>query len=325
MGYYSFSQATQFPTILSLGYNGQEYEIYAEPGKIVTIDIQEEILVFQGDLMEENKHLLEEKTMSEEINIYLGQYWSRLHKMKLISFEIQVDSLKGLYLDYMEKNPNLSMAFKTLNKASVDYAFNRMLLRYPIFHQRFTGEEVSIPEARRAALRQTLDHRPYADLASYQKFVQTWIDLEVEQLMKTNKDQSVYTGLIKTTKTLDLLPQLFTNQELIEQWSFKVIQAHIEQHTWLNGKTLLETLEAKCCQSEKVKSEVQAYKKQILKKRASLETVVYTTKKGFQLEAYIFRPANFDPAKKYAALAAFHGGGWIVGDASFTISSAEHA
>ncbi len=323
-GAYNYIVDLDSPEILTLKESNNEWEIYLEPQKNLEITINKNDLVFDGDLIAENKHLLKEKKQSDAIASYLNKNWYLLHKNNLTVFQSKIDSLKTIFNTGMDTNKLLSIQFKTLNKASVDFAFDRLLLRYPRFHKNFTGKEVRISKNILNGFKNTLDTPAYAHLTSYKKFTKTYLDQKIQEQFLANNDHSSYKGLIKTNTALAIIQKTFTNKELQEFWSLEYIKDHIKNYTWINGKTLLEKLK-KHSTSPKIKKNIIAYEKSIFEKRKNIETFVYKTINNFKLEAYIYKPKNFNPNKKYAALAAFHGGGWIVGDAAFTISSAKHA
>ena len=323
-GIYVYQLKSTFPTILNLKQQDQEWEIYAAPDKLVAIEIKEDDLLFNGDLIAENKHLFSEKKLNDSINVYLNKNWYQLHKSEESTYLRIIDSLKNIFLNHMEGNTKLSATFKALNRASVNYAFDRLILRYPELHGYFTGTNIELSKKAIQSIKSDLDKPEYAELASYKKYTQKWLELEIQKMAAQNTDTSIYRALVKTKIALDLTSSVFKNQELVDYWSFEFVKAHIDQCTWINGKQFLEVVEANC-KTPKIKTQIKEYKEAILKERSELETIIYKTEKGFQLEAYIFRPKAFDASKTYATLAAFHGGGWIVGDAGFTISSAKHA
>ncbi|MEM6725941.1 MAG: alpha/beta hydrolase, partial [Bacteroidota bacterium] len=314
----------EHPTFLSLSQNEEEWEIYSAPNHVVKVFLKGDSISFSGDFVTENQHLQSEKLISNEVGDFLGQNWYALHRQDESEFIKNLDSLELLFIQAMENNPKLSANFRAVNMASIRYSFNRMVLRYPRFHQNFTGNQIELTESTRQEIEANLDAPEFIGLPSYQKHIATWLDLATTKAMRNNNDASVYRGLVKTQITLDLIQKTFKSQHLQEHWSLETIKSHIEQNTWINGIDLLENL-ATNAQTPSIQDQIQAYKSEQLDKRKDLETFVYKTVNGFQLEAYIFRPENFDPNKRYAALAAFHGGGWISGNAGYTIGSGRHA
>ncbi|MCH2081518.1 MAG: alpha/beta hydrolase [Saprospiraceae bacterium] len=323
-GIYVFNEQFSFPTILTLKTQDQEWEIFWDSNKNLDIKILEDSLAFQGSLIAENQHLLSEKKLNDDVSAYLNQNWYSLHIKNEVDYTGVLDSLKSAYFNRMDSSTTVSTEFKKINEASINFAFGRMLLRYPRFHRNFTGNSVALSPNATQSAQENIDDPTYCYLKSYQRYTKTWLDSEIRKAFSENQDTSVYRGLIKTQTALELIPNLFKNQKVIDYWSFEYIKTHIEQCTWINGEELLSTLETNC-KTLKIKQDIEAYKNDILRERADLETIIYKIEKGFQLEVYIFKPQNFDPLKKYAALAAFHGGGWTIGDASFTIESAQHA
>ena len=107
-------------------------------------------------------------------------------------------------------------------------------------------------------------------------------------------------------------------------WSFEYIQSHIEQYTWINGNEFLESFLA-TCSTPTLAQQANTYKQQLLEEREDHDITVYKTVKGQKLEVHIFKPEGFDGTRSYPALVAFHGGGWIAGNAGWTFGSAQHA
>ncbi|MCI4670537.1 MAG: alpha/beta hydrolase [Bacteroidia bacterium] len=323
-GLYLFEKETSYPGLVVMEIQDQEWEIYAEVGKVVEVLVEGEKAVFSGDLVPENEHLANEKIVNVGINKFLSKNWYTLHCKGGDQFVKVIDSLQHIFMDLMGQNPELNPSFRKVNKASINYAFKRLKLRYPQMHKRFTGNEVSMPVDINKEFAKGLDEIQFAALDSYKSYVRDWLDMEVAKKSALLENPQTYKGLLKTKKALKIIENVFENQELRDLWSFAFVKSHIEQYGWINGHEFLELLYEHVASAE-VKKQIQQYRDLRLAKRKGIETFVFKTVNGFKLEAYIFKPNNFDSTKRYAALAGFHGGGWTVGNASFTQSSAEHA
>lgn len=169
-----------------------------------------------------------------------------------------------------------------------------------------------------------IDRPEFLGLDTYQKCITTWFGLKIAEKMETLPDSSTYFGRIKLQTQLDFIAEQFKSTALKDYWSFKFIQEHLDQYTWVNTSKYLQDFISNC-QTDRICQAATALEAKLIEERQGREIQVYKTEKGLQLEAHIFKPKNFDPAISYPALAAFHGGGWQSGHAEWTFGSAEHA
>ncbi|NRB53035.1 MAG: alpha/beta hydrolase [Saprospiraceae bacterium] len=319
------AQKLEFSTILRLNIDEEDYELFLEPGKGLEITIGEDSISFQGDLSQENNYLLSEKGISTEVEKYLSDNWYRIHSQSETAFFQVIDSVKGVYLSNMARSTQtISQAFIKVNNASIDYSFDRILLRYPEWHERFTGSKVAPNEALMKRVEAAVDRPEFLTLDTYQKCLRTWFTIKINKQMEVQQDSSTYLGKIQLETTLDFITQQFKSTALRDYWSFQFIKDHLEQYTWINGSEYLQDF-ISTCQTEAVCQEAKTLEAELLEEREGHEIQVYKTAKDLQLEAHIFKPKNFDPKLSYPVLAAFHGGGWQAGHADWTFGSAEHA
>ena len=328
-GLFTFKQDLDFSTILRLNVDGQDYEIFIQPGKTVNMTVTKESIVYQGDLVNENKHLLTDKQLNDELGEYLNANWYPLHSKQMGSFIHIMDSIKGLYLNSMKQvetdlNNELSPDFRMVNEASVGYSLDRMILRYPEWHLRFTGEQLSLSPAVMAKLESKLDAPSFLALDTYQKYVRTWLNLKAKTQISESVDTSIYEGRQQLDAKLNIIAKHFTTAALRDFWSFEAIRTHEEEYTWINSKEYLTEFIAKC-QTASTRQQAEIYEKELLTEREGHDIRIYKSVKGQQLEVHLFRPEKFDTTQSYPVLAAFHGGGWMEGNASWTFGSASFA
>lgn len=328
-GLFTIEQNLDFSTILRINVDGQDYEVFIQPGKTVNMTFKGESVSYQGDLVNENKHLLTDKQLNDELGEYLSANWYTLHSKPIAPFIHIMDSIKGLYLSSMKKvaadqKLKVSPDFVTVNEASIGYSLDRMILRYPEWHLRFTGEQLSLPPTLTAELDSKLDAPTFLNLDTYQKYVRTWLNLKAKAQLSEFVDTSIYEGRQQLDAKLNVIAKQFTTAALRDFWSFEVIQTHVEEYTWVNSKEYLTQFIAKS-QTTSTRQQAEAYEKELLLEREGHEIRIYKSVKEQQLEVHLFRPENFDTTQSYATLVAFHGGGWMEGNASWTFSSAGFA
>ena len=328
-GSFSKEYQLEFSNILRFNVNGNDYEIYLQPGKTVQVSISDETITFQGDLINENQHLLADKKINDEVIKYLSKNWYTLHRGAESQFIHKIDSIREVFLTHlkdaqMKGNNKLSEDFSKLNKASIHYSFDRIILRYPEQHRRFTGNQISLSQDAIAKINSPINAPEYLLLESYQKYFRAYLGLKIKEKLANQKNYAIYQGQLQTQTALGYISNLIDDAHLRDFWSFEYIKAHIESYTWINGKQFLDEFKSNCT-SPKILSQSKAYEKALLTERKGHDIIVYKSIKGYHLEAHIFKPSNFDKTKTYPVLAAFHGGGWVSGHADWTFGSAQRA
>ncbi|MBX2878158.1 MAG: alpha/beta hydrolase [Saprospiraceae bacterium] len=328
-GSFIIKQALDFSTILRLNVDGEDYEIFLQPGSTVELNITADSISFLGDLVQENQHLVSDRRINKEVDKYLSDNWYTLHRKAEDDFIHIIDSIRGVYLSSLEQRKAdlgnaLSDDFVKVNRASVEYSFDRLLIRYPEWHHRFTGQKVAPNSEVMKKLEYSIDRPEFLSLETYKKCANTWLGLKMREQRVDEKDQSIYLGQMQTQSALSFVAQQFRNPALKDYWSFQFIQDHLEQYTWINGNKFLQDFISNC-QTDRICEQAKALEAELLAARKGHEIQVYKSEKGLQLEAHIFKPEPFDSNSSYPALAAFHGGGWMAGHADWTFGSAKHA
>ncbi|MEL7123383.1 MAG: alpha/beta hydrolase, partial [Bacteroidota bacterium] len=326
-GTFSFETELKYATLGYLTVNGDQNEVFLSPGKTTSLSITKDGLQFSGDLETENGQLMSDKKINAKLGSYLENNWYSIHTKPEEEFLTIIDSVKGLFLSSMEKTNaehGLSEEFMATNQASLNYSFDRMILRYPEWYKRFTGQDIQLSEQALSSIQSKTDAPQFQSLDSYEKYVRTYWDKEIQKRFAQQKDTSIYFGKQKTDIALQMINEQFKNKEAIDYWTFEFIKNHIDSYTWVNGKVYLDDFMANCT-TPAVCNEAKDFEQELLAEREGHDIQIYKSPKGYQLEAHIFKPENFNASNTYAALAAFHGGGWVQGHASWTFESAKHA
>ena len=321
-GSFEFNPALAQDAIWEIEAGEESFEVYVQPGSSVEVVIEGDKISFKGDLTAENNHLITDKTLNVEVSKYLRSNWYGLHSSDEAAYRVQLDSLKTLFVQNMV-GKELSDPFVALNKTSINYGFDRMLLRYPQTHFYFTGEAKPLSTALQQRL-DTLHDVPEAyHLSAYRKFVQSWLDNKLADVGMVD-DSITYKGGVLLQAKLDMINKEFQDQKLKDFWTLAALKTHVEQYAWINGEAHLKDFLTQF-QTQSVLEKAREFQEEQVKERVGHDIYVYKTAKGQKLEAHVFKPDDFDTSRRYPALAAFHGGGWASGNAGWTFSSAQHA
>ena len=243
-GTFRYQIELDYATILTINLEEVNYEVYLKPGATVSVTFDQGPAQFQGDLLTENSHLLADRDRNNQIGEYLNANWYALHSAAEQIFIAKMDSLKQVYKHSMD-GAGLNEEFVSINSASVDYAFDRMLLRYPRTHFYFTGEAIALNAKVMERLDQVHDRPQFLYIDSYQKFVQTWIDAKLAETALP-KDSPTYHGEVMLKAGLRFIESNFSSQVLNDFWKLVYLQKHVENYAWINGEQHLEVFMQSC-------------------------------------------------------------------------------
>lgn len=322
-GDFLFEMELEYSTIISLRAGRESYELFIAPEKTLELRLEKGKMLFIGELATENNYLLEEKELSNQIDAFFNKNWYALCRKEEAAYVRIIDSIENVLLSGL-KTKALNPVFREVNAAAIGYSFDRLLLRYPQYHFNYTGNRITLSAGTLNKINSDPDRPQYRYLESYQKYVKTWMEKEVEEAVSQQKALDFYRDKVVLDKALALIKKEFNSSYLKDYWSFEYIKSHLDSYTWINGKSYLEAF-IKDASTPSFVEQAQALRARLLKAREDHQIHIYKSVKGYQLEAHIFYPENFEKGKTYPSLAAFHGGGWQSGNASWTFESARHA
>jgi acetyl esterase len=327
-GEFFFSKALDQYTLIDASYGELEYTIFLNPGARVEMLISENdptSIDYQGDLHACNSYLLGISSLSDEINTSINQNWMQLHNLNQQNFVAEMDSMKGLYLEDLDKDPNrenFAPEFLDAWKAEIDYGFNTLILRYPERYIQFPPEAFPLNEATLDYLTSSdPDRIEYFNLPAYRNYTKAWLDYS-STLQAENDPAEKHFGLKRMDYLFQLISSSFETPFLKDYWMGEYLMEFMEECGLSNSQPYLD-LFFHSALSEPVIAEV-------IKTRVSLEdsqkdhsVKVYKQENNFKLEAHIFTPKE-NSIKKQAGIVIFHGGGWNSGNPSWGYGRARH-
>lgn len=222
-GSFKIAMDFDYSTLINVEAGGKTREVFVQPGKEVILTIEKDSIQFTGAFIAENKHLQMEAELNEELGAYLESNWYTLHKKEEHEYIGIMDSLRNIFFTKLDQQA-FTPEFIEVNTASINYAFDRIIMRYPMFHFYFTGNRVSLSEEAQNNLKSDIDEPNYRYLESYKKYVNTWFDKTLEDEMQQPLDTSTYEGVQKLNLALDLISKTFESPALREFWSFQFIK-----------------------------------------------------------------------------------------------------
>jgi acetyl esterase/lipase len=329
-GNFSFSIPVKEPTYLGLKYQDLELDLFAEPGKDIQLEFDENnpdhSLQFSGENAAVNSFLFRQQEVSSSFNEYFGRnvnhYLSKLPEQEFLQ---KMDSLKSTFLtplqELKKEHPGVSSYFTDDYQKEIELLFLSFLADYPLWHLKNTGEETELSAGSKHRL-EKVDHND-ASLLKYDGFQRL---LKNFLYVKTNEEleKNDYAG--SNNKRLDagfaVIEENFSNQQLFDKVLFDWFMNHIDN---LGVKNTADNLEAFINKTEDLELQqkiTQAYAAN-MKRREGHLIVPYKSLGDYSLDAHIFMPDSFVSGKKYPVIAMFHGGSFFEGKPDWFFSSAK--
>jgi len=327
-GKFTFSKDLEQYALIEASYGDLEWTIFLTPGAQLSLDIKDmdlQSIEYRGDQYASNSYLAGTSSLTREINTYFRQNWVFLHGLNQDDFVLEIDSLKGLYLEHLEKysgRDELSTEFIDGWLAEIDYAFNALILRYPERYMQFPQRPISLNESVLDYLECSDPDRPECfSLPGYQSYTRAWLDYHATS--KAEHDSSDrHFGLKKMDYLYEIISNSFESKFLMDYWKSECLVEHLEETRLSNSQPYLD-LFLRSAESESAIAEVLKARKSQEESIQDHSVQVYKKERGFKLEAHLFSQ-GLNPMEKNAAIVIFHGGGWISGNPSWAFDRARH-
>ncbi|MBL7113915.1 MAG: alpha/beta hydrolase [Bacteroidales bacterium] len=312
-------------------YQDAELLLYLQPGEelFMTFDGNDimNTIRFEGTSAEVNYFLISLARYSIEVSPWFEHNWYFLFTKNETDFIHIIDSLQNGFLsvieDFQARHDFSDSAFIKGIIADTYFSFNRLILFYPSQHEEFTGLETSLSHHTIERLVQTDINDPgFLELDHYEDYCKDWIELNLQKLMENSSDPGNY-YIRRMDELFRLLPEIFTNKELLDFWLAGYLSGHIANYGTSNSKDYVDRFYA-ICSTGKYKQQVEKAYQDRLDDNGDHSVEIFKTIEGFHLEAHIFSPWASIPAQKVPGIVIFHGGGWAAGNPSWAFSRARH-
>jgi len=330
-GEFRYKTNIEKQTSVELYYQDAELLLYLQPGDglKLTLDANDVMntIQFEGENADVNAFLLSMARHSLEVSPWFENNWYLLFTTNESGFIHVIDSLQNSFLSIIEnfqaRHVFSDSVFIKGIIADTYFSFNRLILLYPSQNENFTGQTSSLSPNTLERLSQTDINDPdFLDLDNYEIFCRDWIEFHLTKRLKKNQDSRNY-YLKRMDELFLLLPEMFTNQELLDFWLAGYMSGHIGDYGISNSRDFMNRFNL-ICSTGKYKLQVENAFQDRLNDNRDHSVEVFKTINGFDLEAHIFSPGTSTPGKKAPGIVLFHGGGWSEGNPSWAFARARH-
>ena len=267
---------------------------------------------------------LEQEKINRSFSEYFYGNYTEMYSLNQNDFINQLDSLKKNYTEHLanfeKEHPHFDKAILSTESKEIHYYFDKLLVEYPYFHERFTGEKKTIIARLDNNLKDfnnpdLLNINGYIEYIKAFLYVQSRVELEKEKYNKLDNQQ--------LNATLNLISRYFSNQIVIDYLKFYYINNHIDNLGIKNIDNLYNDFIANCKDTSYVNKIESFYTKEAIGRKGHL-IKTYKTVDNYDLEIHLFLPENNYQQKKRPVIVYFHGGSWSEGKPDWSFSACEN-
>ncbi len=323
-GGFFFKRNISHSRYYDIKYKEKKFKVFIEPGDTVEIIMNavnpDERIHFRGYFPPINRYLHQKSLIDKQLTDYFNSNtlkWHSLFKKNETNFLKELDSLRNLYLQPLEKleskhKEEVNQKFLFTTRKDIKFTFDWFIFYYPYFHSRFTGEKVNLTKETRAYLNDiNLDHPWLLEIDNYNQFGEEVLRPKIRKEFNNNKSlKNSDNRWLKAS--LNIVSEYFNNRETIDYWRYLFIKNHIEDNGVKNIESFIENFREKSENEELKKDLIKIYNIE-LRKRKGHPIMTYKTVDGFQLDAHIFMPDSLKKGDKKPVSVYFHGGSWSEG------------
>lgn len=266
--------------------------------------------------VEENSYevyLSNQKELNQSLSTFFYADFFKMHSMNEKEFINVIDSLKQDYINLLEKfekdNPDFEKSIIFNESKEIQYSFDNLLMLYPYYHERYTGEIIAINKRIENNFSdfnnpELLSIETYVEYLKAFLYVQSNIELQKENYKGIDNQ--------KLNATLNLIENYFSNQEVVDYLQFYYLNHHIDNFGIKNIDHLYNNFIINCKDTSYV-NKLKAFYTEEFNGRNNHLIKTYKTLDNYSLEIHLFLPENVNLQKKRPVIVYFSGGSWSEG------------
>lgn len=258
-------------------------------------------------------YLSEQEKINQSFSEYFYGNYAKIYALNENDFVSVLDSLQKIFIEnlaiFEKEYPNFYKETLSTESMEIYYYFDKLLVEYPYFHKRFTGEKKTL----NARLDNNLKDFNNPELLSVDSYVE-YLKAFLYYQSKIELEKDVYNNLDnqQLNATLNLIPEYFINQKVIDFLKFYYLNKHIDDFGIKNIDSLYEDFIATCDDTSYVNKIEAIYAKEEEGRKDHL-IKTYKTVDNFDLEMHLFLPENLNQIEKRPVIVYFSGGSWSEG------------
>jgi len=269
------------------------------------------------------KYTSEQKILNQSFSNYFYGNYEKIYSMDEPEFINIIDSLRKPFTNLLScfKNENPEYDSSVMYKESKDihYFFDKIILDYPYYHERYTGEKKSFNPRLESNLKD-FNNPELLNIDSYVEYLKAFlyfhskIELKDEYYKKLDNKQ--------LNATFNLIDRYFSNQGVIDFLKSYYLYNHIDNLGIKNIDSLYTEFITTCKDTSYI-HKIKTYYNSENKGRKGHLIKTYKTVDGYDLDIHLFLPESNKQQKKRPVFVYFHGGSWAEGKPDYFFPTGE--
>jgi len=270
------------------------------------------------------QYLEGQKELNQSFSYYFYPNRNTIYSLTEFEFILVIDSLRQTYTEYLKKfveeHPIFDKSIIFKESKETQYYFDKLLVEYPYYHERFTGEKKTINKRLDINLKE-FNNPKLLNIDSYVEYLKAFlyahskVELENETYKRIDNQQ--------LTATLNLIPKYFSNQKVIDFLKFYYLNKHIDDFGIKNLESTYQNFIVTCKDTSYV-NKIKGFYAKEKKGREGHLIETYKTIDNFDLEIHLFLPENSSPNEKRPVIVYFTGGSWTEGKPDWNFPACEN-
>ena len=311
---------------------GKELELYVRPGDQLNLQIDAKAGLksaeTSGGPEEINRFLIDLAVDSVESGEYFNKNFSKIVDLDEKSYVERVNSLWRPFEEkveaFLETVKLKDLYFSKTLRASLLYSKASILLRYPDWHRSLTGDHAYHPSEEYASFLRELDLNDpeLIEQREYRSFLDDYLSYKTGELLR---DRSLFVDLNYRPFRVELkvILESFSDPLIRSEMLYPFIVKLLGEYSHKGIEDFMQAFEENCTDPGYV-TEVERLIAADTAIRDGCDIVTYKKAGDYELDVYIWKPADLKPGDKRPAVAFFHGGGWECGKPEWGQMQGQH-
>lgn len=262
----------------------------------------------------QQKYVAEQKKIGQAFSADFYPKLSFYYSLSEKDFISKIERARSGFNDLLkEYDGKFDEKFIEVQRAEIDYYFDKLILDYPSNHYTYTSKKISLSLPVNRKLRKHLAdfNKPElltnSDFTEYVRaFLSYRVDSEIKKSVYKNQDNQRLSAIWR------IIPTLFSNREVLDFWRYDYLSNHIDNLGIKNIGGIYENFKS-VCQNPNYLSKVKELYDADWRGRQNHSTKTYKHIGKIDLDVHLFLPGNATVNQRKPAIVFFHGGSWSEG------------
>lgn len=272
-----------------------------------------------------DEYFTTQKEISRSVSKHIYSNFPAFNSLDEKRFTFEVDSLRDIYFDLLNKySEQLGQEVVEDERKGINYYFDKLILEYPLHHETYSGEKVSLSGVNQERLDKNIQDFNKPELLlnrDFLDYVRSFISRESNKELVNESYARLDNKYLNAFWNLS--SKWFHETEILDYWRHEYLSQHIENMGIKNIEPFYDEF-IQICQNTEFINNVKSLYNQEKEGREGHLIKTYKQVDGFDLDIHLFLPDTSLFTGGRPAIVYFHGGSWSEGKPDWFFSSGEN-